>query len=116
MSVYDSAMASGACGPDPGRSDAAMAAAPTTPGKRTTAGGSSPKYLKRATRRELVGELGVTPTVSHEQLAAEVAELRDGFKKTTTVICLEHNPLGYLLLWTCQHLHAVIDFAKHCQL
>lgn len=71
MSSFDSAMASGAQGPDP-RANAAMAAAPSTPAKRTTAGGSSPKYFTRATRRELVGELGVTPTVSHEQLAAEV--------------------------------------------
>ena len=76
MSISDLAMASGACGPDPNRTgrqpDAAMPAAPTTPSKRTTAGGSSPKYLKRAARRELVGELGATPAVSHDQLTAEV--------------------------------------------
>ena len=77
MAGYDSAMASGATGSDPARNagspDAAMPAAPTTPSKRpAAAGGSSPKYLKRAARRELVGQLAATPTVSHEQLAAEV--------------------------------------------
>ena len=99
MSGYDSAMASGATGSDPiaaaqmrgHSSDAAMPAAPTTPSKRSAAaGGSSPKFLKRAARRELVGQIGSTPTVSHEQLAAEVhryskqAELDAVFFENTT--------------------------------